>query len=75
MHIKGSSYSIDNTVRMIDNISYIKEPTGYLCGQSCATMLAGVSVGEVIKVSSEDSFTGFMCNKDGNAMILTLENI
>ncbi|WMJ90138.1 GNAT family N-acetyltransferase [Anaerocolumna sp. MB42-C2] len=56
-HIKGSPYSIDNPVRRIDNISYIKEPTGYLCGQSCVAMLAGVSVCEVIKVIGTDKGT------------------
>jgi RimJ/RimL family protein N-acetyltransferase len=49
-YVKGSPYSIDNPVRRIENISYIKEPTGYLCGQSCVAMITGVSVDEVIKV-------------------------
>ena len=56
-HIKGSPYSLDTPVRRIDSISYIKEPTGYLCGQSCVAMLAGVSVDEVIKVIGTDKGT------------------
>jgi RimJ/RimL family protein N-acetyltransferase len=56
--VKGSPYSIDNPVRRIDGISYIKEPTGYLCGQSCVAMLANVSVDEVIKIMGTDKGTG-----------------
>lgn len=56
-HVKGSPYSLDNPVRRIDSISYIKEPTGYLCGQTCVAMLAGVSVDEVIKVIGTDKGT------------------
>ena len=48
--VKGSPYSLDNPVRKITDISYIKEPTGYLCGQSCIAMLAGVTVDEIIDV-------------------------
>lgn len=28
-------------------IKYIKQPAGYLCGQACVTMLAGVRQGAV----------------------------
>jgi len=54
---KGSPYSVDNPVRIIDSISWIKEPTGYLCGQSCVAMLAAVSVDEVIKIMGTDKGT------------------
>jgi RimJ/RimL family protein N-acetyltransferase len=56
-HVKGSPYSINNPIRKIENISYIKEPTGYLCGQSCVAMLTGVSVDEVIKVIGTEKGT------------------
>ena len=56
--VKGSPYSIDYPVRKIDGISWIKEPTGYLCGQSCVAMLAAVSVDEVIKITGTDKGTG-----------------
>jgi len=56
---KGSPYSINNPVRIIDGISWIKEPTGYLCGQSCVAMLAAVSVDEVIKIMGTDKGTGY----------------
>lgn len=39
-------------------INYIKQPTGYLCGQACVAMLAGVSVEEVISVMQNDKGTG-----------------
>jgi RimJ/RimL family protein N-acetyltransferase len=55
--VKGSPYSLDNPIRKIDNISYIKEPTGYLCGQTSVAMLTGVSVDEVIKVTGTDKGT------------------
>jgi len=54
---KGSPYSIDNPVRRIDGITYIKEPTGSLCGQSCVAMLACVTVDEVIGVIGTDGGT------------------
>lgn len=53
-----SPYSYDNPVRKIDGITYIKQPTGYLCGQSVIAMLAGVSVDEVIDVMKNDKGTG-----------------
>ena len=31
-------------------INNIKQPTDYLCGQSCVAMLAGVTVEEVVSV-------------------------
>jgi len=55
--VKGSPYGIDNPVRKIDSISWIKEPTGYLCGQSCVAMLAAVSVDDVIKIMGTDKGT------------------
>lgn len=39
------------------NIRYIKQPTGYLCGQSCVAMLANVSVDEVIILMNNDKGT------------------
>lgn len=45
-----SIYSYENPIRKIDGITFIKQPTGYLCGQSVIAMLAGVSVDEVIEV-------------------------
>ena len=55
--IKKSPYSSQNPIRRIDSIEYIKEPTGYLCGQSVVAMLAGVSVDEVIEVMETDKGT------------------
>ena len=52
-----SPYSFDHPIRRIDSISYIKEPNGYLCGQSVIAMLAGVSVDEVIAVMQNDKGT------------------
>ena len=39
------------------NIRYIKQPTEYLCGQSCVAMLANVSVDEVIDFMNNDKGT------------------
>ena len=39
-------------------IQYIKQPTGYLCGQACVAMLAGVTVEEVVAVMNNDKGTG-----------------
>lgn len=39
-------------------INYIKQPTEYLCGQSCVAMPAGVTVEEVISVMQNDKGTG-----------------
>ena len=39
-------------------INYIKQPTGYLCGQACVAMLAGVTVEEVVSVMKNDKGTG-----------------
>ena len=50
-------YSYDNPIRKIDNVTYVKEPTGYLCGQSVIAMLANVPVDEVIKVMKTDKST------------------
>jgi hypothetical protein len=38
-------------------IKYIKQPTGYLCGQSCVAMLANVTVDEVIELMNNDKGT------------------
>ena len=55
--VKGSPYSLESPIRKINEINYIKEPTGYLCGQSCIAMLADVPVDEVIKVIGTDKGT------------------
>jgi hypothetical protein len=55
--IRRSLYSVETPIRRIDSISYIKEPTGYLCGQSVIAMLAGVTVDEVIEVMQNDKGT------------------
>lgn len=39
-------------------ITYIKQPTEYLCGQACVAMLAGVTVEEVVSVMKNDRGTG-----------------
>ncbi|MCH5287197.1 MAG: hypothetical protein J1E43_07225 [Christensenellaceae bacterium] len=39
-------------------ISYISQPTEYLCGQACVAMLAGVTVDEVVSVMQNDKGTG-----------------
>lgn len=38
-------------------ITYIKQPTDYLCGQACVAMLAGVTVDEVIELINNDKGT------------------
>jgi len=55
--IKKSPYNYDNPIRKVHDIKYIKEPTGYLCGQSVVAMLADVSVDEVIDVMGTDKGT------------------
>ena len=55
--VKGSPYSLEKPIRTIDNIKYIKDPTGYLCGQSCVAMLADVSVDAVIAIIGTDKGT------------------
>ena len=52
-----SRYNIENPVRKIDFITFIKQPTEYLCGQAVIAMLAGVSVDEVISVMQNDRGT------------------
>ena len=52
-----SPYSYKHPIRKIDSIEYIKEPNGYLCGQTVIAMLAGVSVDEVIDVMQNDMGT------------------
>lgn len=39
-------------------INYMKQPTEYLCGQTCVAMLAGVAVEEVVSVMNNDKGTG-----------------
>jgi hypothetical protein len=55
--LRESLYGYKNPIRKIDGIKYIKEPTGYLCGQSVIAMLADVSVDEVIEVMQTDKGT------------------
>jgi RimJ/RimL family protein N-acetyltransferase len=55
--IKRSPYSYEKPIRKINSIKYVKEPTGYLCGQSVVAMLANVSVDEVIDVIGHDKGT------------------
>ena len=52
-----SPYSFEKPIRKIDSITYIEQPTEYLCGQSVIAMLAGVSVNEVISVMQNDKGT------------------
>lgn len=52
-----SPYTYKNPIRKIDSIQYIKQPTGYLCGQAVIAMLANVSVDEVIAVMQNDKGT------------------
>ncbi len=42
----------------LKKITYIKQPTEYLCGQTCVAMLAGVTVGEVVAVMKNDKGAG-----------------
>lgn len=39
-------------------IKFMKQPTEYLCGQTCVAMLAGVTVEEVVSVMNNDKGTG-----------------
>lgn len=39
-------------------IKYLKQPTEYLCGQTCVAMLANVPVNKVIEVMKNDKATG-----------------
>jgi len=55
--VKESPYSYENPVRKIKSIKYVKEPTGYLCGQSVIAMLVNVSVDEAIDVIGHDRGT------------------
>lgn len=57
LYLQKSPYNYDNPIRKIEGIKYVKEPTGYLCGQSCIAMLADVSVDEVIDVMETDKGT------------------
>ena len=52
--VTKSPYSYDNPIRKIDSVTYVKEPTGYLCGQSVIAMLTNVPVDDVIKVMRTD---------------------
>jgi RimJ/RimL family protein N-acetyltransferase len=62
--MKKSPYSYENPIRYIDNIQYIKEPTGFLCGQSVVAMLANVTVNEVIQVMQTDKGTSLQNIKE-----------
>jgi len=55
--MRKSQYSCENPIRKIKSIKYVKEPTGYLCGQSVIAMLANVSVDEAIDVIGHDRGT------------------
>jgi RimJ/RimL family protein N-acetyltransferase len=55
--VKKSPYSFDNPIRKINKITYIKQPTEYLCGQAVIAMLANVSVDEAIEVVDTDRGT------------------
>ena len=52
-----SPYSFEQPIRKITSITYIQQPTEYLCGQSVIAMLAGVPVEEVIGVMQNDRGT------------------
>ena len=52
-----SPYNYEMPIRKIDSISYIEQPTEYLCGQSVVAMLAEVSVDEVIGIMQNDKGT------------------
>jgi RimJ/RimL family protein N-acetyltransferase len=64
--IRKSPYSYEKPIRKITSIKYVKEPTGYLCGQSVIAMLAKVSVDEVIDVIGHDKGTSVA--EIGNAL-------
>jgi Acetyltransferases, including N-acetylases of ribosomal proteins len=53
----ASPYNADNPIRKIDSVTFVEQPTGYLCGQSVVAMLAGVSVDDVIAVMQNDKGT------------------
>lgn len=40
------------------DIQYVKQPNGYMCGQACVAMLAGVTAEEVASVMHNDQATG-----------------
>lgn len=48
--IKDSPYCLENPIRKIDGIDYIKQPSNGYCGQTCIAMLVGVTLDEVINV-------------------------
>lgn len=64
LSVKISPYSYDKPIRRINSIEYIKEPTGYLCGQSVIAMLAGVSVDNVIDIMQTDKGTSISMIRD-----------
>jgi len=66
LQIKKSPYNYEKPIRKINGIKYVKEPTGYLCGQSVIAMLANVSVDEVIDVIGHDKGTSVA--EIGNAL-------
>ena len=54
---KNNTISNEKRNRCFMDIKYIKQPTGYLCGQSCVAMLANVSVDDVIILMNNDKGT------------------
>lgn len=57
--MNNSIYSTANPIRLIDAITYRKQPTMATCGQACVAMLADVEVAEVCKVMDNDSSTTY----------------
>jgi RimJ/RimL family protein N-acetyltransferase len=55
--VNKSPYSYEKPIRKITSIKYVKEPTGYLCGQTVIAMLADISVDEVIDVIGHNKGT------------------
>ena len=50
-------YNYENPIRKINGITFIEQPTEYLCGQAVIAMLANVSVEEVVEVMLNDKGT------------------
>jgi hypothetical protein len=51
----NSPYSKENPIRVIGNISSLKQPKNGLCGQTCVAMLAGVTVEDAIRTMKSKS--------------------
>ena len=45
-----SPYSVDNPIRKIDSIEILIQPVDGLCSQTSIAMLAGVSIGDIVKI-------------------------